>query len=244
MIVPALRTVGNIVTGDDMQTQVIVNCNVLQCLLQLLQSTHKKSIKKEACWTISNITAGTKEQIQAVIETGIIGPLVHLLQTAEFDIKKEAAWAISNATSGGTHDQIRHLVEQGAIKPMCDLLLVNDSRIVTVALEGLENILKVGESIKEQGLSPNNAFADMIDEAEGLDKIEGLQNHENQDIYEKAVKVLETYFDVDEGLDENLAPAMDAATGGYQFGMPTEGAAEGAGGFGAPATGFNFQNMG
>ena len=130
-------------TGDDMQTQVIVNCNVLSCLLALLQSTHKKSIKKEACWTISNITAGTKDQIQAVIDTGLIGPLVHLLQTAEFDIKKEAAWAISNATSGGTHDQIKHLVEQGAIKPMCDLLTVNDSRIVTVALEGLENILKV-----------------------------------------------------------------------------------------------------
>lgn len=143
MIVPALRTVGNIVTGDDMQTQVIVNCSVLTCLLALLQSNHKKSIKKEACWTISNITAGTKEQIQAVIDAGIIGPLVHLLQTAEFDIKKEAAWAISNATSGGTHEQIKHLVEQGAIKPMCDLLVVNDSRIVTVALEGLENILKV-----------------------------------------------------------------------------------------------------
>ena len=25
---PALRTVGNIVTGDDIQTQIIINCNV------------------------------------------------------------------------------------------------------------------------------------------------------------------------------------------------------------------------
>eukprot|EP00192_Tetraselmis_astigmatica_P003312 CAMPEP_0117681070 /NCGR_PEP_ID=MMETSP0804-20121206/18746_1 /TAXON_ID=1074897 /ORGANISM="Tetraselmis astigmatica, Strain CCMP880" /LENGTH=589 /DNA_ID=CAMNT_0005490723 /DNA_START=113 /DNA_END=1880 /DNA_ORIENTATION=- len=240
VIVPALRTVGNIVTGDDMQTQVIVNCNVLSCLLALLQSTHKKSIKKEACWTISNITAGTKDQIQAVIDTGLIGPLVHLLQTAEFDIKKEAAWAISNATSGGTHEQIKHLVDQGAIKPMCDLLTVNDSRIVTVALEGLENILKVGESMKEQGLTTTNVFADMVDEAEGLDKIEGLQNHENQDIYEKSVKVLETYFDIDDGLDENLAPGMDENAGTYQFGM--DGAAA-AGGFGAPQGGFNFQTL-
>ena len=36
----------------------------LPCLLNLLTTSHKKSIKKEACWTISNITAGTKEQIQ------------------------------------------------------------------------------------------------------------------------------------------------------------------------------------
>jgi hypothetical protein len=60
VLVPALRTVGNIVTGNDMQTQVIINCNALQCLFNLLLTNHKKSIKKETCWTISNITAGTK----------------------------------------------------------------------------------------------------------------------------------------------------------------------------------------
>lgn len=71
VLVPALRTVGNIVTGDDMQTQVVINSNALPCLLNLLTTSHKKSIKKEACWTISNITAGTKEQIQAVMESGV-----------------------------------------------------------------------------------------------------------------------------------------------------------------------------
>lgn len=67
----------------------------------------------------------------------------YLLQNAEFDIKKEAAWAISNATSGGTAEQLKYLVDAKAIKPLCDLLNVPDVRIVTVALEGLENILKV-----------------------------------------------------------------------------------------------------
>ena len=62
----ALRAVGNIVTGDDSQTQIILNCNVLPCLLHLLSST-KESIRKEACWTISNITAGNRGQIDAVV---------------------------------------------------------------------------------------------------------------------------------------------------------------------------------
>ena len=66
---PALRTVGNIVTGDDLQTQIVINCGALPCLLRLLTS-HKKSIRKEACWTISNITAGNKDQIQNVIDCG------------------------------------------------------------------------------------------------------------------------------------------------------------------------------
>jgi hypothetical protein len=60
VLVPSLRTVGNIVTGDDLQTQVIINCGALSCLLHLLKTSQKKSIKKEACWTISNITAGAR----------------------------------------------------------------------------------------------------------------------------------------------------------------------------------------
>ncbi|CAO2839774.1 unnamed protein product [Amaranthus hypochondriacus] len=215
VLIPALRTVGNIVTGDDVQTQCIIDHSALPCLLNLLHQNCKKSIKKEACWTISNITAGTKEQIQAVIESGIISPLVHLLQNAEFDIKKEAAWALSNATSGGSPDQIKFLVSQGCIKPMCDLLVCPDPRIVTVCLEGLENILKIGESEKNMGTTGGvNIYAQMIDEAEGLDKIENLQSHDNNEIYEKSVKILETYW-VD---DDEALPSADGADTGFQFG--------------------------
>ena len=40
------------------------------------------------------------------------------------------------------------------------------------------------------------------------------QNHSNEDIYEKAVAILEAYFDVEDGEEENLAPAV-AETGGW-----------------------------
>jgi len=141
------------------------------------------------------------------------------LSTAEFDIRKEAAWAISNATSGGSPEQIRYLVKMGCIKPLCDLLIASDARIVTVALEGLEHILKVGEKDAKESTGLNQ-FATFIDEAEGLEKIEALQNHNNHDIYEKAVKVLETYFaNVDE--DTQLAPQMDTTNQTYQFGTNT-----------------------
>ncbi|GAV61519.1 Arm domain-containing protein/IBB domain-containing protein [Cephalotus follicularis] len=230
VLIPALRTVGNIVTGDDMQTQCIINHQALPCLLNLLTNNYKKSIKKEACWTISNITAGNKEQIQAVIEANLIGPLVNLLQNAEFDIKKEAAWAISNATSGGTHEQIKYLVSQGCITPLCDLLVCPDPRIVTVCLEGLENILKVGEADKNLGNTGGvNIYAQMVDDAEGLEKIENLQSHDNNEIYEKAVKILETYWLEEE--DETMPPG-DTSQTGFHFGgteLPA-----------VPSGGFNF----
>uniref|UniRef100_A0A7S3RB89 Importin subunit alpha n=1 Tax=Dunaliella tertiolecta TaxID=3047 RepID=A0A7S3RB89_DUNTE len=244
VLVPALRTVGNIVTGNDMQTQVIINCNALQCLLNLLMTNHKKSIKKESCWTISNITAGTKEQIQAVIDANLFPPLINMLSVAEFDIKKEAAWAISNATSGGSAEQIRQLVSYNCIRPLCELLTVNDVRIITVALEGLENILKVGDQLRKMpGSSGVNPYAQLIEDAEGLDKIEVLQDHPNEDLYEKAVHILETYFDIDEGEDQNLAPAVDSQ-GTYAFGAPPAPGTAPVFNFGAPGAAppaFNFQ---
>ncbi|GAB2281734.1 hypothetical protein Dimus_016303 [Dionaea muscipula] len=225
VLIPALRTVGNIVTGDDMQTQIIIDYQALPCLLNLLTNNYKKSIKKEACWTISNITAGTREQIQAVIAAGLVAPLVNLLQIAEFDIKKEAAWAISNATSGGSNEQIKFLVQEGCIKPLCDLLACPDPRTLTVCLEGLENILKVGEAEKNLG-DTGNIYAQIIEDAEGLEKIESLQSHDNNEIYEKAVKILENYW-MEE--DEGAVPPADQ--NGFHFGGNSPS---------VPSGGFNF----
>lgn len=52
---------------NKISSQCIINHQSLPCLLNLLNGNHKKSIKKEACWTISNITAGNREQIQVVL---------------------------------------------------------------------------------------------------------------------------------------------------------------------------------
>lgn len=218
---PALRTVGNIVTGDDQQTQVILNCAALTCLLSLLVHA-RKSIRKEACWTISNITAGSSDQIELVMKANLIPPLIGILRNSEFDIQKEAAWAISNATSGGKDHQIRYLVQQGAIPPLCDLFACNDPKIVMVAMEGIENILKVG---KQDAGGGDNKYAEWVEECGGLEHLDNLQKHENEEIYEKAVKLLKTYFDGEEDEDTTLAPEMSGSQ--FSFGskdsMPSGG---------------------
>ncbi|XP_028412948.1 importin subunit alpha-7-like isoform X2 [Dendronephthya gigantea] len=220
----SLRAVGNIVTGDDVQTQVILNCNALPSLLHLLSSS-KETIRKEACWTLSNITAGNRAQIQMVIDANIIPMLVEILGKAEFKTRKEAAWAITNATSGGTPEQIRYLVDQGCVPPLCDLLTVMDLKIIRVALNGLENILRVGEMDAKQS-GENNKYALIVEESYGLDKIEFLQSHENEDIYKKTFEILENYFNTDDE-DNKLVPQTTTDQGQFQFAqnvdLPQEG---------------------
>lgn len=216
----ALRAVGNIVTGDDAQTQVILNCSALPALLHLL-STPKESIMKEACWTISNITAGNRNQIQAVFDANIFPALIKIINTADFKTRKEAAWAITNATSGGSPEQIKSLVEMNCIPPLCDLLRLYEPKIILVAINGLENILRQGAVEAKNHPSGYNPYSLIIEESQGLDKLEYLQTHSNPEIYQKSFDIIDKYFS-GEDEDSNLAPQIDSTSNQFSFNAPSE----------------------
>lgn len=123
----------------------------------------------------------------------------------------------------------RFLVDQGCIKPLCDLLMSPDPRTVTVILKALDNILRAGEDLMNRGNTGGyNIYAQMIDDAEGLEKIENLQSHDINEIYEKAVEILSKYWTEEDDDSEFDAPedngfefgnqSGNAPTGGFSFG--------------------------
>ena len=151
-----------------------------------------------------------------------------------------ACWAISNATSGGLQKpaQIRYLVQAGCIKPLCDLLACPDNKIIQVALDGLENILKVGEMDKESGTEgggePINRYALFIEEVGGMEKIHDCQNNANEEIYMKAYNIIEKYFSDEEGDAENMAETNPQINQDGHFGFGAQ----------QQQTNFNFANGG
>ena len=78
---PTLRAIGNIVTGTDEHTQVVIDVGALAVFPSLLTNP-KTNIQKEATWTMSNITAGHQDQIQKVVNHGLVPfPVAILKQT-------------------------------------------------------------------------------------------------------------------------------------------------------------------
>uniref|UniRef100_A0A8D0DDQ7 Importin subunit alpha n=1 Tax=Sander lucioperca TaxID=283035 RepID=A0A8D0DDQ7_SANLU len=200
----ALRAVGNIVTGTDEQTQVVLNCDALSHFPALL--THPK------------------EKINKVIHPlASASPPTHapacLPQHGDFGTQKEAAWAISNLTISGRKDQVAHLIEKQVIPPFCNLLIVKDAQVVQVVLDGLSNILKMADDEAE-------TIANLIEECGGLEKVEQLQNHENEDIYKLAYEIIDQFFSSDD-IDEDTSLVPEAIQGGtYGFNsanVPAEG---------------------
>uniref|UniRef100_A0A7S1W0F2 Importin subunit alpha n=1 Tax=Neobodo designis TaxID=312471 RepID=A0A7S1W0F2_NEODS len=257
MQTPALRTIGNVVTGNDVQTQVIIDHGALAAFHFLLNHP-RRAIKKEACWCLSNITAGSVDQIQSVIGADLYPVVKNLLDAPEYEVKKEAVWCIANTTSGGTKEQLRYLVDIGILDPLCRILTLYDLKIVTVALEAIENFLQLGQDdMKERCLS-QNPYSAMLVTNGGYELIEALQEHSSPELYNQSVSVIETYFDFEEqqrGAAQQAAQQQQGAEqqqaqqqqqGGYNFGGQQQqqqqqgGGAWGNGNGNAGGGGYNF----
>ena len=77
---------------------------------------------------------------------------------------------------------------QGLLKPFCDLLAAKDGTL-GVVLDGIANILATAEKLQE-----TDKVAMMVEESGGLDRIEALQSHENEQIASKAQEIIEKFF--------------------------------------------------
>jgi importin subunit alpha-6/7 len=217
---PALRTIANLVTGDDVQTQAVINCGALLQLQKILANSHlhPANVVREACWALSNIAAGTKGQVDALIASGAVQQIVRLLVDGDLNTKREAVWAVSNASSSSDVQQCDHLVQLGCLRPLSQLLSGMDTCIVLVALEGIQNVLVAGQRLGASGdavAEERNLYAYELESAGGLDELEALQNHSSQEVCNKAVDILTTFFVVLE--EENTAPQLLDTTGNYAF---------------------------
>uniref|UniRef100_A0A7S4QYI7 Importin subunit alpha n=1 Tax=Ditylum brightwellii TaxID=49249 RepID=A0A7S4QYI7_9STRA len=205
IVTPALRTLGNMVSGTDVQTQAILNAGVLEHVGSLLAHT-KKNVRRDTCWLLSNIAAGTHGQISTLLESRQeIMAIVNAMKAEVWYVRKEAAWVICNIATGGSDYHVRCLVDLFVIDALCDILDVADAKITLVALDAIKSILKVGDYIS------------FIDEAGGIDQLESLLDHENDEVYQKAIEIIDEFFGVDDDVADELVPEQSENT--YSFGV-------------------------
>lgn len=71
---------------------------------------------------------------------------------------------------------------------------MGDNVVIKIALNGLENILKVGKILAEEAGTTTNRYADLMEEYGTMVLFESLQIHKNTYINQKALELLECFF--------------------------------------------------
>jgi len=191
---PALRAIGNVVTGDIEQTDYMLELGIL-ARLRVLLADPRHNTRSEACWTVSNITAGSHAQIQRVIDADILPRLVACAMDREPYVVKEAVWALSNITMGGSSEQVIKLGHSGGIAGLCKALesaAELNNRVALLALEGLANVLAAGDVHD----ATNNEFVPLLKDCGGEELLKTeLQHHVNDDVRLKARDVVVRYLE-------------------------------------------------
>lgn len=100
--------------------------------------------------------------------------------------------------------------------------------------------LQTGDTeAKAQGQEINQ-MATYIMECGGMERIEQLQMHDNNNIYNKALKLLERYFGVEDEEDNGIAPLEAEGAQQFAFGQPTQAGTDTTFGAQPNQGGFNF----
>eukprot|EP00301_Raphidiophrys_heterophryoidea_P008429 c13129_g1_i2.p1 GENE.c13129_g1_i2~~c13129_g1_i2.p1 ORF type:complete len:396 (-),score=98.63 c13129_g1_i2:157-1344(-) len=177
--------------GNESRIQAILDLGVTPRIVELLmhQSIH---VQTPALRIIGNIALGNDSQTQTIINACVLPRMLALLSHTNRNIRKESACAVSNVTINGTLVQIQFLVQCGCIRSLCDLLVAREIRTLNCTSRGIENILRAGDEIRLQNHLEVNPYIEQVRLAEGLSKLEALQNHTDNEIRNRAQSILET----------------------------------------------------
>ncbi|KAG8940397.1 hypothetical protein FRC04_005281 [Tulasnella sp. 424] len=148
----ALRCLGYLVSGNDLDTDSAVEAGLLPALSVPLASENQH-LCQLACWNASNIAAGNHRQVLALLDSGLLEPVLRILgDTLNNNIcRREACWVISNLTrkvDGGGVGQT--LIEGHCLEGLTAALLIPDRQSRELAVLGITNILEWKGSLESE----------------------------------------------------------------------------------------------
>lgn len=185
-LIPALRTVGNLLSGKDHVVDKLLSANVLDHLIPLLTHTRLGS-RKEAAWSLSNIFSGNPAQIRSAILAGALPPLLaNIYADVDRDVVKESLWCIGNMLTGCSAKDFPLIIGNlHVVHAIRTLISHNDTQLAECGITGVHRLIKWFEK-HHIGLDDANPFVDAIANLEVQ-----IQNHRP---FVDAVALCETYL--------------------------------------------------
>ncbi|KAL6122412.1 hypothetical protein NUSPORA_00542 [Nucleospora cyclopteri] len=196
---PIIRTIGNIVTGTDEQTQKILDFGLLEFFPDIFYKYESKRIpriRKEICWTVANVTAGMPSQVQYIVDKGYVPLLIDAISSYELYVRREAIYALVHISLFSIENTA--VLEMMANQNICLALkkcldaASNYSEVQVQILDVVLNLLKAGEKIMK--ISGENPMIEIMVNCKLADTVEDLQDVRNKTVNLKAYNIIMEFF--------------------------------------------------
>eukprot|EP00744_Colponema_vietnamica_P014511 GILI01020309.1.p1 GENE.GILI01020309.1~~GILI01020309.1.p1 ORF type:complete len:354 (-),score=32.14 GILI01020309.1:188-1249(-) len=171
--IPAMRIIGNICSGSDQHTLVVLKAGFLQQIKQLgiTDPILTENLRKDAVWALSNIAASGVEHIRYIVEADLVPILVDIMRLdGDPEIRNHAVWGCGNLVSEGSARQVKYFVEScGGLEAFFQVLSEGYSeQPLSSILEGIASILRKGTELGDT--------ASFVERVRSVDGISILQN--------------------------------------------------------------------
>ena len=196
-VLACLQILSNVVSSNGFNMDHISVGELVERISKLLTDSTTRDVCVEALFLLSSIAeGGGKDCISIIMSSPTVIPiLLEVLGRGHQDVKLECLWVIGNISSGGSEEQLQRLVQLGVIPLLCQNLELCNAKTILMILDAVDDILIAGERLGEDYRSTldANGFVDMI---------ESLQTHLNDDVYRRAVEIIESHFGGDDDDDD------------------------------------------
>ncbi|KAL7558440.1 hypothetical protein ACA910_015779 [Epithemia clementina (nom. ined.)] len=206
VLVPLTRCLGMFAAGSAEQTDALVEAGFLG-FVPALMKLQSPALLKETLWALSNIAGGTPDQIALLVEnTRILKDVVDASQHDNWLARREGLWTLCNLLSSGNTNVPRKLLGVGIVFPFCASIEIPEADLLCSILDGFTVLLAYDAT------KPNGSLPLSMDEEGAIDKLEHLLQHRSDEVYKRALKIIEDNFAEPDMLDEdqNMCPQRDA----------------------------------
>lgn len=141
----SLRTVGNILSGDENEANEVLRFGALTHIKTLMDS-HSAQIRRTACFALSNVTAIDDD---ALIEEALFSDkdtltrLVRISREDVAEIKREAVFALCNAIVSGNPKQRLMMIRAGCVESFIEMVegTMEEEQLFLNIMSALLNLL-------------------------------------------------------------------------------------------------------
>lgn len=194
-----LRTFGNISAGHNYHTDLIVETIGTQVFIDLLKENNRIDIR-ESLWVLGNIAANNNLTAKHLMHDKNFSIILGFLDSFDYELQEEALAICFNAFFSSSFIDVLKTIENYP-KLLEKLVRLLDSQNCEILIQTINTIDRVLASEKENSLVFDRVSLPILEEfveLSGVEKLEALQSHPSQFVYESVTRVIKKFWEYDE----------------------------------------------